>query len=520
MYADTDFYFMKEKKPFKFSIRAKTIVISLALAIIVTEIAVTFYAIIISKRNNVYFNNFADGLSGSIAETINVDDFKTVKNKVKPLVDNWVNSNDIVFSDAEEDKVNEYLSIFDTLESDNEFTTAKANLLSFLQKMHKTNLDNYVDCAYIGYVDVVEKNGQKIGISVYLVDSDEEEPCPTGLIDPIYDMNKDVLTDPGKGFPAYRTNTDTYGQLLTSGKPIRDSIKEENEEEYPVIGYAFVDIQLRTIRKDQAGTIIRLTAYMCGTVAILTIVVVLVVHFMFSKPVRKLAAVARSFDSQDPEKSHEAFENLEIKTYDELTELSIVLKNMEKAVRDRIEKLTETNNALKASQEQALKMTTLANRDSLTGVKSKTAYDSYVTFTNEQIEKGEASAFGLVMIDLNDLKKTNDSYGHDAGDEALIKLAHTICLVFKHSPVYRVGGDEFIVILRNDDFNNHEALIEEFKERIYSIYRNHNLQIQERISAAIGYSEFDQEKDRCIEDVIKRADKEMYSHKKKMKETI
>ena len=499
---------MKEKKPFKFSIRLKTIIISLVLAIFVTEIAVAYYAIVISKRNNEFFNNFADGLSGSIAETINVEDFKTVKSKVEPLVNDWKASHDnyvVLSTETDEGKINEYLAHFESLNSDAEFQTAFGNIRTFLRKIADSNKKNYVDCAYIGYVD-------QAGFSIYLVDSaDEDDACPPGWADPIYDINKEVLTNPERGFPAYKTNT-SYGYLLTSGTTVKDT-------DGNVLGYTYVDVLLNEVRSRQAGSIVRLSIYMFVTIALITAIVVVVVHFIFAKPVRKLATVANSFDSNDPEKSHEAFAKLNINTHDELTELAIAMKNVESAVRDRITQLTETNEALRISQQQTQKMTTLANRDSLTGVQSKTAYDTFVAFLNENIEKGEVGAFGLAMIDLNYLKDTNDNYGHNAGDEALVKLAHTICLVFKHSPVYRVGGDEFIVVLRNEDFTNHEALIEEFKERMADICSNKNLHIKERISAAIGYSEFDKEKDTCVEDIFKRADKAMYKHKREMKET-
>ena len=504
---NTDFYFMKEKKPFKFSIRLKTIILSLVLAIFVTEIAVAYYAIMMSRRNNETFNNIANSISAAAAETVNVDDFKTVKDKVQPLVDDWKASHDgrvVLSTEEDEDKINEYLAHFAPLESDADFQTAFNSVRSFLRKIADSNEKNYVDCTYIGYVD-------KDGFSIYLVDSaDEEDACPPGWADPIYDMNKEVLTKPERGFPAYRTNT-SYGYLLTSGTTVKD--KEGN-----ILGYAYVDILLDAVRSRLANSIVRLSIYLFVTVALITAIVVVVVHFTFTKPVRKLATVANSFDGQDPEKSHEAFENLNINTHDEIAELAVAMKNVENAVRERITQLTEANNALRKAQEQTLKMTVLANRDSLTGVKSKTAYDSFVAFENERIIRNEARKFGLAMIDLNYLKDTNDNYGHDAGDAALIQLAHTICLVFKHSPVYRVGGDEFIVILKNEDFANHEALITEFKERIDSINSNQNLQTQERISAAIGYSELDQEKDKCVDDIFKRADKEMYTHKKKMKE--
>ena len=500
---------MKEKKPFKFSIRLKTIIISLVLAIFVTEIAVAYYAIVISKRNNEFFNNFADGLSGSIAETINVEDFKTVKSKVEPLVNDWKASHDnnvVLSTETDEGKINEYLAHFESLNSDAEFQTAFGNIRTFLRKIADSNKKNYVDCAYIGYVD-------QAGFSIYLVDiADEDDACPPGWAVPIYDMNKEVLTNPERGFPAYKTNT-SYGYLLTSGTTVKDT-------DGNVLGYTYVDVLLNEVRSRQAGSIVRLSIYMFVTIALITAIVVVVVHFIFAKPVRKLATVANSFNSNDPEKSHEAFAKLNINTHDELTELAIAMKNVESAVRDRITQLTEANEALRISQQQTQKMTTLANRDSLTGVQSKTAYDTFVAFLNENIEKGEVGAFGLAMIDLNYLKDTNDNYGHNAGDEALVKLAHTICLVFKHSPVYRVGGDEFIVVLRNEDFTNHEALIEEFKERMADICSNKNLHMKERISAAIGYSEFDKEKDARVEDVFKRADKAMYKHKREMKETI
>ena len=503
---------MKEKKPFKFSIRLKTIIISLVLALFVTEIAVAYYAIVMARRNKETFNNIADSLSATTAQVINVDDLKTVKSKVKPLVDSFVEEKHAaVFSDDEEAKIEEYLTRFNPLKEDAEFQAAFERLYNSLNGIGKANKKDHVDCAYIAYVDsYTNSNNERVGMFVYLADGAEEEPCPTGLIDPIYPVNKAILDNPERGFPAYQTNTEDYGYLLTSGSVIKD----DNGD---VLGYACVDILLNDVREKQANSIVRLTCYMLFTITLITIVVVVVVHFQFAKPVRKLAAVANSFDSDDPEKSHEAFANLSINTHDELTELANAMKNVETAVRDRITQLTEANNALRKAQEQTQKMTILANRDSLTGVQSKTAYDTFVAFINERIQV-EPIPFGLVMIDLNYLKDTNDNYGHDAGDAALIKLAHTICLIFKHSPVYRIGGDEFIVVVRGQDFANHEALIKEFKERILTISKNKSLQIQERISAAIGYSEFDKENDKCVDDVFKRADKEMYQNKKKMKE--
>ena len=84
------------------------------------------------------------------------------------------------------------------------------------------------------------------------------------------------------------------------------------------------------------------------------------------------------------------------------------------------------------------------NKDSLTGVGNKTAYIKKTNEINEQIRNGFKD-FAVVMIDINGLKAVNDNYGHANGDLYIKGCCHIICEVFKHSPVYRIGGDEFAV---------------------------------------------------------------------------
>jgi len=60
---------------------------------------------------------------------------------------------------------------------------------------------------------------------------------------------------------------------------------------------------------------------------------------------------------------------------------------------------------------------------------------------------GEAPEFGVIGCDVNGLKKINDTLGHKAGDEYICAACKMLCEYFKHSPVFRIGGDEFVVIL-------------------------------------------------------------------------
>ncbi|MCR5088657.1 MAG: diguanylate cyclase [Oscillospiraceae bacterium] len=183
---------------------------------------------------------------------------------------------------------------------------------------------------------------------------------------------------------------------------------------------------------------------------------------------------------------------------------------------EMVDRLNFTLNELMSTQRQADAMSLLATRDSLTGIRNKTAYDEQVRILEQEIPEGGVE-FGLLMIDLNNLKLINDNYGHARGDIAIKKLCKTICGVFSHSPVYRVGGDEFVVLLRDEDLRNADALTETFREKMIESSEDSSAAPWERISAAIGCAFYDEKLDKNVSSVLVRADKEMYSCKEAMK---
>ena len=97
--------------------------------------------------------------------------------------------------------------------------------------------------------------------------------------------------------------------------------------------------------------------------------------------------------------------------------------------------------------------------DGLTGVKNKGAFLNAEAELNEQIRTGDAPEFAIVVADLNGLKEINDQHGHQTGDNYLRAGCKAICDIFDHSPVYRVGGDEFAVIARGRDYGNIDGLM-------------------------------------------------------------
>nr|MCR5556227.1 diguanylate cyclase [Butyrivibrio sp.] len=108
--------------------------------------------------------------------------------------------------------------------------------------------------------------------------------------------------------------------------------------------------------------------------------------------------------------------------------------------------------------------------DSLTHVRNKGAFSIAAEELQEQINNGSIDPnFAIGAFDCDGLKKINDEYGHDKGDIYLKKACRTLSDVLKRSPVYRVGGDEFFIILKNEDFRNLDFLLDRFDKVVDEI---------------------------------------------------
>ena len=151
----------------------------------------------------------------------------------------------------------------------------------------------------------------------------------------------------------------------------------------------------------------------------------------------------------------------------------------------------------------------IANLDSLTGVKNKHAYDETETRLDRIIEKSESPEFAIAVFDLNGLKEINDTRGHQVGDQFIKDGCQYICRTFQHSPVFRVGGDEFVVISQGDDYKNIDSLMAGF------IKANFERKEKGEVVIAAGMSRYNG--DRSVAEVFRRADTEMYENKKSLK---
>ena len=150
--------------------------------------------------------------------------------------------------------------------------------------------------------------------------------------------------------------------------------------------------------------------------------------------------------------------------------------------------------------------------DALTSVRNKGAYTDYLAELQEALDAGETVKFGIGIFDCDNLKKINDGYGHDKGDIYIKTASALICRVFQHSPVFRIGGDEFAVVLLNEDFRNREMLAEEFEAYKKALCEAAE-HIWEEPRVSMGMAVYDPETDEYASDVMRRADKAMYENK-------
>ena len=159
--------------------------------------------------------------------------------------------------------------------------------------------------------------------------------------------------------------------------------------------------------------------------------------------------------------------------------------------------------------------------DALTGIKNKGAFEAVKDWLNDAIRLGGTESrqeFAVVMFDCNGLKKINDEFGHERGDIYLRTAAGVICRTFLHSPVFRMGGDEFLVLLQHEAYRERETLLQVFdssSEAVNAGAKNP----WEKVNIAKGMAEFRPGVDTDVEQVVRRADEAMYENKRQGKLT-
>ena len=138
----------------------------------------------------------------------------------------------------------------------------------------------------------------------------------------------------------------------------------------------------------------------------------------------------------------------------------------------------------------------LTKKDALTGLLNRQAYYAFIDYNYRDIT-------AIISIDMNGLKRINDTEGHLAGDEAITTVATTIFKEAKlKQAVFRIGGDEFMIVCKKTSEEELLKLIENIR----------NSMSQTKYSVSIGYN-YSTVIDKSINQMVKESDEMMYADK-------
>lgn len=150
----------------------------------------------------------------------------------------------------------------------------------------------------------------------------------------------------------------------------------------------------------------------------------------------------------------------------------------------------------------------MARTDSMTGLKNRRAYEEFLKKLSQQ---HLPNTLTCLVVDLNGLKRINDTLGHDAGDEAIIACADSLREAFSgmYNPaIFRTGGDEFVVIA-NMSVRNEKRI----RDKIAKSLTEHRGKYVSALSASCGFVMSGDFPDKTIYELVRVADGRMYAEK-------
>jgi diguanylate cyclase (GGDEF)-like protein len=166
---------------------------------------------------------------------------------------------------------------------------------------------------------------------------------------------------------------------------------------------------------------------------------------------------------------------------------------------------------------QQLRMETLeahAYTDSLTGLYNRRYAEQYFSLLSKTMNRGVNA---VAMLDIDDFKQINDTYGHAAGDKVLIDLAALMLSEFrKTDTVIRWGGEEFLLVLNSVSPAQARVLLDKLRQKIHGhTVETGGARLSFRVTAGIAPLDIDH-----IEESIARCDEKLYQGKRNGKDQI
>lgn len=400
--------------------------------------------------------------------------------------------------------IEEYLKENDLWEK---YSEQRAAMCSYLENMD--------DIKYLYIIVLGDKNAKQ---DMFLLDDYDNPLYQTGNYDEREEELKGV--DTSEYIEPVINNSSTWGNLCSAYAPVYD--KNGN-----IVCHIGCDFDMEPTMNQR---IIQLVYYLIAALVVTGIallICIFLVNRILVKPLRLIIEESKKF-KPDKDKEMDYTQagvlTLSLRNNDEISDIYDSIRNTQMIVIDHIndmlklekerqkyiEKLKKIESDFKEKKDLLEKVSDDAYHDELTQVGNKAAYVKMADNLTKKIEAG-AGKFAIAMIDLNNLKFINDYCGHKSGDIYIKGSCEIITRIFAHSNVYRVGGDEFVVVLTGADYQNRNLLAKEAKDEFTKNYFNNNIPPYERFCASVGIAVYEQGD--TVESVFKRADQAMYSDK-------
>lgn len=484
---------MEEKTKKRFSVKKK-MYIFVAFTIIVSALGTAAIAFFTSANTiDNYYKQAASDNAKNLASFVDGDYLATLRSAAE--TEEFQLIRDAAEENDDEEPVIEYLKEHGLWD---EYSSIRHMLTEYIANVQD-----------IKYLYLTAHGDRNAVYDMYLIDDESVEIYETGYYEEreeeLLGMDLSAMTEP-------TISHGDWGWLCSAFYPVYDSngncvcvagcdfgMDDVMAQRYQLLAYIVI------------GSVLFTAAVMVGAVLLINKVVV--------KPLHAMTREMKRFEPSE----HLSYEDagvidLDIKSRDEINEIYEGIRSMQINIVDYLKDVSSLQeDKLKAQIEiedkdkQIDQLSIETYKDALTGVGNKAAYIKKADELNKSIAQGNAE-FALVMADINNLKLVNDDYGHRAGDAYIKGCCDLICDAYKHSPVFRIGGDEFIVVLQGKDYADRKALTNKLRAEYEKTYANDEADPWLRFSAAVGIAEFASD-DNTVELVFKRADQLMYDNK-------
>lgn len=377
--------------------------------------------------------------------------------------------------------------------------TAKGKATWF-EAYFETNLNCYV----VSYVVPIYKNGQLIGVigadvfAEHIVNLVKEVSIFNSGQGAVLKSDGTVLYHPffergvliGEGDPGF----DGVIDKLTSEDSTKELISYKLKGEKKQLASCKLKNNMLMVCFAPESEIYHQQTMLIITTCIITVVVILCASLVAIWLSRRLAGPIKRLNEAAKHLTDGEFDfEIKVETSDEIGELAGTFIETRKILQKKIYLLDQE-----------------AHMDGLTGVGNKSAFADREVEINQEIASGNAD-FSIAVFDVNKLKVANDVFGHMAGDKLLVTVAEHLSSVFGNSNVYRIGGDEFVVVIPETDDSDSGIKISSCVAGMKTLSVEGYPDC--KASCAWGVCRFDKEKDKDLSDVLRRTDTEMYKNK-------